>query len=63
MTFEFVCRCGWEGTEPVLDHDASSGTGRAEDDERFVVLDAHANAWCPRCGKPADFKAAREARP
>lgn len=19
------------------------------------TLDAHANAWCPRCGKPAEF--------
>ena len=36
MTYEFVCRCGWEGTQPTLD--------------------AHANPWCPVCGKPADFK-------
>lgn len=34
--YEYVCACGWEGTEPTFD--------------------AHFNAWCPRCGKPADFK-------
>lgn len=25
-------------------------------DELSVVLDAHANPWCPTCGKPVDFK-------
>ncbi|MHB8604734.1 MAG: hypothetical protein ACYDCK_05715 [Thermoplasmatota archaeon] len=26
------------------------------------TLDAHLNPWCPRCGKPAEFKAVVEAR-
>ncbi len=26
------------------------------------TLDAHANPWCPRCGRPAEFKALAQRR-
>lgn len=43
VAFDFTCeRCGWSGTDPVLD--------------------AHLNAFCRACGKPAEFTEVVRAR-